>query len=140
MTAIAIILIIAALVLFFLASKRREEARKMAKYADDRIAQADKMQADAREAMRRNGKARLELDKREGDFGLHHKVVETSYVESDDDRTKYPSDEKRLAVIKSRLAHNIGYRILAAFPDPDVREDESGAKVYGYRLLARKEK
>lgn len=140
MTAIAIILIIAALVLFFLASKRREEARKMAKYADDRIAQADKMQADAREAMRRNGKARLELDKREGDFDLHHKVVETSYVESDDDRTKYPSDEKRLAVIKSRLAHNIGYRFLAAFPEPDVKEDESGAKVYGYRLLVRKEK
>ena len=140
MIVIAIILLIAAVAFFFCARRLRADAIKTELRAQERIAQADKMQADAREAMRRNGKARLELDKREGDFDLNHKVVETSYVESDDDRTKYPSDEKRLAVIKSRLAHNIGYRFIAAFPDPDVKEDESGAKVYGYRLLVRKEK
>lgn len=140
MIAISIVILIIALILFFLAWKRREEAKRIAQYADDRVAQSDKMQADAREAMRRNGAARLEIDKRVSDFDINHKLISVNYVETDQDVEKYPSETKRTAVIKSRLAHNIGYRILSQFPDADTWTDDDGARVFSYRFKVAKEK
>lgn len=74
--------------------------------------------------------------KKEDAFNQEHRIIEASYAETNEDREKYPSDVKRIAVIKSRLAHNLGYKILAAFPDPST---DSGS-VYSYRILVKEEK
>lgn len=133
---LSILFFIAGAVFFIIAYNRNTESRQMLSRMEERSESISKREAACREAMRKNGQASLELAKREDAFNQEHRIIEASYAETDEDREKYPSDVKRLAVIKSRLAHNLGYKILAAFPDPSI---DSGS-VYSYRILVKEEK
>lgn len=132
---LCILFLVAGALFFAIAVNRNTETKQMRIRQEERSASLAKREASCREAMRKNGQVSLELAKKEGDFDLNHKVIEAVYLETTEDRVKYPSDVKRLAVIKSRLAHNIGYKILAEFPDPEI--DPAGT-VYSYRLLVKK--
>lgn len=133
---LSIVFIIAGALFFALAVNRNTETRQMGLRQEELSASLAKREAACREAMRKNGQASLELAKKEDAFNQGHRIIEASYAETDEDREKYPSDVKRIAVIKSRLAHNLGYKILAAFPDPSI---DSGS-VYSYRILVKEEK
>ena len=136
---IVILLVIAAGALVLIAQRKLEKVREFQKYLDERTQNLEKREAAAREAMRRNGATRLELDKRQWAIENESKKIVVSYQPTEGDRAKYPTEAKLLAIVKSRLAHNIGYRILAAFPDPDETTDENG-NIYWYTLLVNKEK
>lgn len=133
---LSIVFIIAGALFFALAVNRNTETKQMGLRQEELSASLAKREAACREAMRKNGQASLELAKKEDAFNQEHRIIEASYSETDEDREKYPSDVKRIAVIKSRLAHNLGYKILAAFPDPSI---DSGS-VYSYRILVKEEK
>lgn len=133
---LSIVFIIAGALFFALAVNRNTETKQMGLRQEELSASLAKREAACREAMRKNGQASLELAKKEDAFNQEHRIIEASYAETDEDREKYPSDVKRIAVIKSRLAHNLGYKILAAFPDPSI---DSGS-VYSYRILVKEEK
>jgi hypothetical protein len=133
---LSIVFIIAGALFFALAVNRNTETKQMGLRQEELSASLAKREAACREAMRKNGQASLELAKKEDAFNQEHRIIEASYTETDEDREKYPSDVKRIAVIKSRLAHNLGYKILAAFPDPSI---DSGS-VYNYRILVKEEK
>ena len=135
------IVFLAAGVVMTVVSLRRQAAtmetnRRLIRHSESLVKREDAV----RDAMRRNGAARLELDRRESDFSLQHKNVDAIYSETDDDRTRYPSESKRLAVVKSRLAHILGYKILAEFPDPSVEVSEDGGVIYSYRFQVKEEK
>lgn len=132
---ISIILFVAALVLFVLARNWRIENRLERERLDEMNQRLIKREASCREAMKRNGAARLELDKREGAFDLEHKAITVEYEPTEEDRQKYPSDAKLTAVVKSRLAHNLGYRILAEFPGVNRCGDK-----FRYTFLVKEEK
>ena len=134
---ISIIILIAELVVLARAFAVRKEYRAKLELLVQRDEHVTKREAACREAMRKNGRASLELSRKESDFDINHKEIEAVYLETTEDRVKYPSDAKRLAVIKSRLAHNLGYKILAEFPDPEV--DPAGT-VYSYKFLVKEEK
>lgn len=136
---IVIILVIFAGALVLYAQQKLNKVKEFNKYLDERLANLEKREAAARDAMRRNGATRLELDKREAALETGSKKIVVSYQPTEADKEKYPSEAKMLAIVKSRLAHNIGYRILAAFPDPDVTTDENG-NIYWYTLLVNKVK
>ena len=128
MLAVSIILFILAVVFAFIGNHKLLEAKSYEKILAQRRVLLDKRQEEAREAMRRNGRTSLELDKR--DFAF---------------RTEYPSEAKRLAIVKSRLAHNLGYKILAEFPNPDESElapleDGRQRKMYEYNFQVREAK
>lgn len=133
---LSIVFIIAGALFFALAVNRNTETKQMGLRQEELSASLAKREAACREAMRKNGQASLELAKKEDAFNQEHRIIEASYAETDEDREKYSSDVKRIAVIKSRLAHNLGYKILAAFPDPSI---DSGS-VYSYRILVKEEK
>ena len=133
---LSIVFIIAGALFFALAVNRNTETKQMGLRQEELSASLAKREAACREAMRKNGQASLELAKKEDAFNQEHRIIEASYTETDEDREKYSSDVKRIAVIKSRLAHNLGYKILAAFPDPSI---DSGS-VYSYRILVKEEK
>lgn len=133
---LSIVFIIAGALFFALAVNRNTETKQMGLRQEELSASLAKREAACREAMRKNGQASLELAKKEDAFNQEYRIIEASYSETDEDREKYPSDVKRIAVIKSRLAHNLGYKILAAFPDPSI---DSGS-VYSYRILVKEEK
>lgn len=140
---IVILLVIVAGALALVAQRKLEKVREFQKYLDERTKSLEKREEAAREAMRRNGATRLELDKREAALETGSKKIVVSYQPTEADKEKYPSDAKMLAIVKSRLAHNIGYRILAEFPDPDVEtniELVSGTveKKYEYTLIVSK--
>lgn len=137
---IVIILVIFAGALVLYAQQKLNKVKEFNKYLDERLVGLEKREAAAREAMRRNGATRLELDKREAALENEGKKIVVSYQPTEADKEKYPSEAKMLAIVKSRLAHNIGYRILAEFPDPDVEtniELVSGTveKKYEYTLI-----
>ena len=134
---LSIVFLIAGALFFALAVNRNTETKQMNMRQEELSASLAKREEACREAMRKNGQTSLELAKKEGSFDLEHKIIEVVYYESAEDRAKYPSDAKRLAVIKSRLAHNLGYKILAEFPDPKI--DSSGS-VYGYAFRVKEEK
>lgn len=133
---LSIVFIIAGALFFALAVNRNTETKQMGLRQEELSASLARREAACREAMRKNGQASLELAKKEDAFNQEHRIIEASYAETDEDREKYSSDVKRIAVIKSRLAHNLGYKILAAFPDPSI---DSGS-VYSYRILVKEEK
>ena len=137
---IVIILVIFAGALVLYTQQKLNKVKEFNKYLDERLVGLEKREAAAREAMRRNGATRLELDKREAALENEGKKIVVSYKPTEADKEKYPSEAKMLAIVKSRLAHNIGYRILAEFPDPDVEtniELVSGTveKKYEYTLI-----
>lgn len=136
---IVTLLVIVAGVLTYFAQQKLNKVKEFGKYLDGRLANIEKREAAAREAMRRNGATRLELDKREWALENESKKIVVSYQPTEADKEKYPSDAKLLAIVKSRLAHNLGYKILAEFPDPDVTTDENG-NIYWYELLVNKKK
>lgn len=136
---IVILLVIVAGALALIAQRKLEKIREFQKYLDERTQNLEKREAAAREAMRRNGATRLELDKREWAIENESKKIVVSYQPTEADKEKYPSDAKLLAIVKSRLAHNLGYKILAEFPDPDVITAVDGY-IYGYTLLVNKGK
>ena len=136
---IVILLVIVAGALALIAQRKLEKVREFQKYLDERTVNLEKREAAAREAMRRNGATRLELDKREWAIENESKKIVVSYQPTEADKEKYPSDAKLLAIVKSRLAHNLDYKILAEFPDPDVTTDENG-NIYWYELLVNKKK
>lgn len=141
MTALLIIALFLAVSLAAFEYSERRKAEKMSAESIGKLKEdIEKREAACREAMKRNGAARLEIDKKVGDFNIEHKLVAVNYVETDEDIEKYPSQAKRLAVIKSRLAHNIGYGIIGEFQDPDIWRDDDGARVFGYRFLVKREK
>ena len=137
---IVILLVIVAGALAIVAQRKLEKIREFQKYLDERTQNLEKREAAAREAMRRNGATRLELDKREWALENESKKIVVSYQPTEADKEKYPSDAKLLAIVKSRLAHNLGYKILAEFPDPDVETiitgpaDSPAVKKYGYTI------
>jgi hypothetical protein len=132
--------LLAGTLFFAFGADRNRKNRRMELRLEENSKSIAKREEACREAMRRNGAARLEIDKKVGDFNIEHKLVTVNYVETDEDVEKYPSQAKRLAVIKSRLAHNIGYGMIAEFPDPDIWTDDDGARVFSYRFLVKKEK
>jgi hypothetical protein len=134
---LSIVFLIAGALFFALAVNRNTETKQMNMRQEELSASLAKREEACREAMRKNGQTSLELAKKEGAFDLECKVIEVVYLESTEDRAKYPSDAKRLAVIKSRLAHNLGYKILAEFPNPEV--DPAGT-VYSYTFRVKEEK
>ena len=126
MTTTSIILFIVALVLAIIAWRKYADIKICRSKLDARATSLDNREAAWREAMKRNGAARLELDKREGDFNLNHKVVSVECVDTQADLDKCPSDLKRLAMAKSRLAHKLGYKVLEVFSDIKVDKDPDG--------------
>ena len=129
MTALIItssILFVAALVFFLMARSQRHENQVERRRLDGMNESLIKRETACREAMKRNGAARLELDKREFDFDTNHKVVTVECADTQADVDKCPSVEKRLAMAKSRLAHKIGYKVLEVFPLIDVGKDLDG--------------
>ena len=145
MTAISIIFFILAVVFAFIGNHLLQESKSYEKILEQRSAALDKRQAEAREAMRRNGKTALELDKRDFAFRTECKNIHVFYDETDGDLDKYPSETKRLAIVKSRLAHNLGYKILAEFPNPDESDlvplsDGRQRKMYEYNFQVREAK
>lgn len=136
---IVILLVIVAGALALIAQRKLEKIREFQKYLDERTVNLERREEAAREAMRRNGATRLELDKREAALETGSKKIVVSYQPTEADKEKYPSDAKLLAIVKSRLAHNLGYKILAEFPDPDVTTDENG-NIYWYTILVNKVK
>ena len=137
---IVIILVIFAGALVLYAQQKLNKVKEFNKYLDERLANLEKREAAARDAMRRNGATRLELDKREWAIENESKKIVVSYQPTEADKEKYPSDAKLLAIVKSRLAHNLGYKILAECPDPDVETiitgpaDGPAVKKYGYTI------
>lgn len=145
MLAISIIIIIAAAVFAYIGDTRLREAESLKKVLEGRSAYLDKKSADLREAMRRNGRTALELDKRDFAFRTECRNVNVFYDETPEDLDKYPSEAKRLAIVKSRLAHNLGYKILAEFPYPDESElapleDGRQRRMYEYNFQVREVK
>lgn len=145
MLAVSIILFILAVVFAFIGNHKLLEAKSYEKILEQRRVLLDKRQEEAREAMRRNGRTSLELDKRDFAFRTECKDIHVFYDETAEDLDKYPSEAKRLAIVKSRLAHNLGYKILAEFPNPDESElapleDGRQRKMYEYNFQVREAK
>ena len=143
MLAISITLFVLAAAFAVVGYMKLTEAKQYGNRLDERSASLCKREEACREAMRRNGIVSLELDNQEQAFAAEHKSVSVSYAETEEDRARYPSEAKRLAVVKSRLAHNIGYMILSIFPDPDIivpEEEEGGLRIYSYGLQVRRTK
>lgn len=144
MITVSIILFVLSVVFVIIANRKLAEARAGEKIQESRRAALDKRAAELREAMNRNGKTCLELDKRDHAWRTECKSIRVFYDETPEDLEKYPSETKRLAIVKSRLAHNIGYKILAEFPNPDVSDlaevDGKPRKMYEYNLQVREEK
>lgn len=129
MTALIIassILFVAALVFFLMARDQRRENQEKRRRLDGMNESLIKRETACREAMKRNGAARLELDKREYDFDTNHQVIIVECVDTQDDLDKCPSEVKRLAMAKSRLAHKIGYKVLQIFPEINIEKDLDG--------------
>ena len=145
MLAISIILFVLAAVFAYIGDSRLREAASIRKVMEARSANLHKKAAELREAMRRNGKTALELDKRDFAFMTECRNVSVFYDETPEDLDRYPSEAKRLAIVKSRLAHNLGYKILAEFPNPSESElapleDGRPRKMYEYNLQVREAK
>ena len=142
MLAVSIILFILAVVFAFIGNHKLLEAKSYEKILEQRRVLIDKRQE---EAMRRNGRTSLELDKRDFAFRTECKEIHVFYDETEEDLDKYPSEAKRLAIVKSRLAHNLGYKILAEFPNPDESDlvplsDGRQRKMYEYNFQVREAK
>ena len=59
-------------------------------------------------------------------IGKTKKRVKTDLSCTQADLDKCPSDLKRLAMAKSRLAHKLGYKVLEVFSDIKVDKDPDG--------------
>ena len=104
---LSIVFIIAGALLFALAVNRNTETKQMGLRQEELSASLAKREAACREAMRKNGQASLELAKKEDAFNQEHRIIEASYAETDEDREKYPSDMKRIAVIKTYICASV---------------------------------
>ena len=145
MLAISIILLFLAVVFALIGNHKLQQARSYEKILERRRESLDKREFEAREAMRRNGRTALALDKREYALRTECKDINVFYDETAADLDKYPSEAKRLAIVKSRLAHNLGYKILAEFPNPDESElapleDGRQRKMYEYNFQVKEAK
>ena len=144
MITVSIILFVLSVVFFIIANRKLAEARSSEKIQESRRAGLDKRASELREAMTRNGRTSLELDKRDYAWRTQCKSIRVFYDETPEDLEKYPSETKRLAIIKSRLAHNLGYKILSEFPNPDVSDlaeiDGMPRKMYEYNFQVKEEK
>jgi len=124
MLAVSIILFILAVVFAFIGNHKLLEAKSYEKILEQR---------------------RVLLDKRDFAFRTECKEIHVFYDETAEDLDKYPSEAKRLAIVKSRLAHNLGYKILAEFPNPDESdlaplEDGRQHKMYEYNFQVKEAK
>ena len=144
MITVSIILFVLSVVFVIIANRKLAEAKACEKIQESRRAGLDKRAAELREAMSRNGRTSLELDKRDYAWKTECKSIHVFYDETPEDLEKYPSETKRLAIIKSRLAHNLGYKILSEFPNPDVSDlaeiDGMPRKMYEYNFQVKEEK
>ena len=144
MFTVSIILFVLSVVFVIIANRKLAEARSSEKIQESRRAYLDGRAAELREAMRRNGKTSLELDKRDNAWRTQCKSIRVFYDETPEDLEKYPSETKRIAVVKSRLAHKLGYKIMEAFPNPDVSDlaevDGKPRKMYEYNFQVKEEK
>lgn len=140
---LSIVFLIAGALLLAIAINRNTETKQMSLRQEELSVSLAKREAACREAMRKNGQASLELTKKEMDFDLHHEEIYVHYADTAEDMEKYPSEAKRLAVAKSRLAHNLGYKILSIFPNPAISDtapvsDGNVGKLYEYMFLVSK--
>lgn len=145
MLAVSIILFILALVFALIGNHKLQKSKSYEKILERRRNFLEKREYEAREAMRRNGRTALALDKREYALKTECRDIHVFYDETAEDLDKYPSEAKRLAIVKSRLAHNLGYKILAEFPYPDESElapleDGRQRRMYEYNFQVREAK
>lgn len=145
MLALSITLLFLALVFALIGNHKLQQSKSYEKILERRRNSLEKREYEAREAMRRNGRTALALDKREYALKTECRDIHVFYDETAEDLDKYPSEAKRLAIVKSRLAHNLGYKILAEFPYPDESElapleDGRQRRMYEYNFQIREAK